>query len=335
MDGQPDYPFDQALPQLTSQTTSSAEPGETAPIQNTDSAVPGGEAGLSTTLTRLMAGGMLQGSDMVLARLKEWERLNPADGTVLEAQADETASDRRRYALIGMLLNAADTLESNVARAGGLGKTVSNLTAAPFRLVGQLWPMRPFQSRFDRLVQRGEQKMDTWAQRGRSADLRSRRMAQEVVTNSIDEVVSYFAVDEQIQVLLRGQINLLVEGIPYTPELDQLVKILAGNYIQYLQNNPAVLDGMVVSVADQYIDHLHEEPEKVQDIIQGQSVGLIQTIFEEIRQRLISVDEVLELVVRRVLKRAPRSHLDPPPEGVLALAESGRLPEEYPGRENQ
>lgn len=322
MDTDSNFPYNQQPPQLLPVTPPvEPESGETAPEDNSST---------STALARLLAGGALQGSDMLLARLKEWEQKNPEDPALLEAKPDETDLDRGRYALIGMLLDTTERLESGIARTGRVGKTLSNLTAVPFRRVGNSLPLRPFRSGFDRLVQRGEQQMDGWVQRGRSADLRSRRMTQEVVTNSIEEVVNYFAVNEQVQVLVRGQINLLVEGIPYTPELDQLVKVLAGNYIQYLQDNPAVLDSMVQSVADQYIDHLHEEPEKVQDIIQGQSVGLVQTILEEIRQRFISVDEVLELVVRRILKRAPRSQLPPPPERVLARAETGRLPEDFP-----
>jgi hypothetical protein len=321
MDSDPNYPYEQPPPQI---------PASIPPEPGSASGAPAENSSTSTALVRLLAGGTLQGSDILLARLKEWERQNPDAKDIFEAKPDETELDRGRYALIGMLLDAADILESGLSRTGRVGKTLSNLTAAPFRRVGSSLPLRPFRSGFDRLVQRGEQRMEDWTQRGRAADLRSRRMTQEVVTNSIEEVVNYFAVNEQVQVLVRGQINLLVEGIPYTPELDQLVKILAGNYIQYLQENPKVLDSMVVSVADQYIDHLHEEPEKVQDIIQGQSVGLIQTILDEIRQRLISVDEVMELVVRRILKRAPRTHLPPPPEKVQARAETGRLPEDFP-----
>jgi hypothetical protein len=63
------------------------------------------------------------------------------------------------------------------------------------------------------------------------------------------------------------------------------------------------------------VQYLAERPE-IQDLIQSQGIGLASEVVDEVRERTISADTVLEGVFRAILRRTPRSELPPPPEVV-------------------
>ncbi len=60
--------------------------------------------------------------------------------------------------------------------------------------------------------------------------------------------------------------------------------------------------------------------EKVQELVQSQSVGLIGEIVEETRERSVSADNYLEAWVRTMLRRPMRSELPKPPPELKARA---------------
>jgi hypothetical protein len=278
---------------------------------------------LFAALTRMLLGSTLQGSELLSGQLREWERSNPYDPEILDAKANETESDRRRYALLGMMINAAESADQGLRTAARVGNSAARWLLAPARLLGNSLPLRPFKKQFDRFAVRGEREWDRWVQQGRAVELRSRKMSQDVVVGTVDEVAGYFSNSEEIQVLIKGQIELLVGNLPSTPEMDELVKALAANYLAYLQQEPEVLQPLVKSQADEYLEFLEENPEAVQSIISGQSVGLFGTIRDEIRERLISIDYVFEKLIRAILRKAPRWELDEPPQAVQERAEFG------------
>lgn len=76
----------------------------------------------------------------------------------------------------------------------------------------------------------------------------------------------------------------------------------------------AVVDGV-----DTVVDYLASD-EKVQELIQSQSVGLIDEILEETRERAVSLDNLLEMLARNMLRKTPRSELPGPPPVVLNQA---------------
>lgn len=309
--------------------------GEPAQLVDPESSSLDQESPLFIGLSRMLAGGALEGRELLVSRLRAWEQANPQDPQILDAAADESELDRDRYALIGALLDGLEAAGQGASVLGWVGNSVSRLVLGPIRAVGNSLPMRPAKRGFEALVARGEKQRDQWVQQGRAAELRTRQMTREVVTGTVDEAVSYFSSYEEIQVLIRGQIELLATDIPTSPELDNLVKVLASNYLAYLQEHPEMLDGLVQSQADQYLDHLHDHPEQVQDLVAGQSVGFASTIRDEIRERLINVDIVLEKLVRGTLKKPSRNQLPPPPAEVQARAETGIVPGDFPRLEEQ
>ncbi len=74
---------------------------------------------------------------------------------------------------------------------------------------------------------------------------------------------------------------------------------------------------------DMYLAYLAENPE-VRDLLQAQSSGLAYEMVEEVRERTVSTDTLLEDKVRALLHRAPRATLDAPPPEVRHRATTAR-----------
>ena len=67
-------------------------------------------------------------------------------------------------------------------------------------------------------------------------------------------------------------------------------------------------------IVDEFISQLAENPE-IQTLVTQQSIGLATEVRDEVRGRGVTADNMLESLVRRVLRRAPREELpEPPPE---------------------
>jgi hypothetical protein len=80
-----------------------------------------------------------------------------------------------------------------------------------------------------------------------------------------------------------------------------------------------------LEAVDDFIGHLSQN-QQLSDLVQEQSVGLATEFVEEVRERTVSADTLAESLVRRILKRPPRTAL-PPPEAIReAVAEVKRVP---------
>jgi hypothetical protein len=142
--------------------------------------------------------------------------------------------------------------------------------------------------------------VERWTDTGRIEEPTGRAMVQDPTPQLIDDVVAAFADNAAIQELIRTQ---------------------AGDYLAYLRDQPEELDDVVQSVGDRYVKYLHDEnPDDVQDLIAGQTIGLTTEIADEVRERTVTADSVVEMFVRSLLRRAPRQDLPAPPPEVKQQA---------------
>ncbi|MBK8051175.1 MAG: hypothetical protein IPK16_31180 [Anaerolineales bacterium] len=86
---------------------------------------------------------------------------------------------------------------------------------------------------------------------------------------------------------------------------------------------------MVETTGDVYIERLNEKPESVQNLVAGQSVSMAGEIMDEVRERTVTGDSAVEMIVRSILRRKPREVLPPPSEKIQRRAEFGRLPSDF------
>ena len=80
-----------------------------------------------------------------------------------------------------------------------------------------------------------------------------------------------------------------------------------------------------LSTVDTSIDYLSTNPD-VKDLVQSQSTSMINEIIEEIRERTVSADTLVEGIVRAALHLPPRYKLPEPPLEVRMLAVRIRPP---------
>jgi hypothetical protein len=79
-------------------------------------------------------------------------------------------------------------------------------------------------------------------------------------------------------------------------------------------------------IIDEFINRLSENPE-LQALITEQSLGVASEMRDEVRERTVTADNLMEGLVRRVLRRSPRAELPGPPPEVQKWA--GLSIEEY------
>ncbi|HEY53479.1 MAG TPA: hypothetical protein G4N94_08490 [Caldilineae bacterium] len=252
------------------------------------------------SLARLLIGAALEGGDELLRRIRAWEEEHPQAEAGTLATEEETAAEQLRYALIGFLFEAPETAARGVMRTAKMAESVGRAGEQVFGPLVRSRLFGPVRRRGQRMQARVELTVERWMDIGRSEEPTGRAMVQELTPQLIDDVVAAFADNEAIQELIRTQ---------------------AGDYLAYLQDEPEELDGVVQSVGDRYVKYLHDEnPDDVQDLIAGQTLGLTTEIADELRERTVTADSVVEMFVRSLLRRPPRQDLPAPPSEVKLQA---------------
>ena len=100
--------------------------------------------------------------------------------------------------------------------------------------------------------------------------------------------------------------------------MDRLVQELADRYVEYIRQNPDLMNALVEEQADLYLEHLQENPELMQTIIQDQSLSMAGEMIDEVRERTVTIDALMERIARNVFRRQPRTALTSPEVRRLA-----------------
>ena len=187
------------------------------------------------SITRLLVGGVLQGSDIVLEQLRDWEdQPKDADSSVVEDDA-ETLSEMdplpdtlpppqvgqplkkgtsdMRYALIGLIFEGEENLEKGLSAAKQVGIFAQRVTNPLFRPLQKFGMLNPAKNRFDRMAQRGQSEIDRWVGRGREEETHSRDLVQQATISTVDQSILYMAENEAITELIQTQGVSLAEQI--------------------------------------------------------------------------------------------------------------------------
>jgi hypothetical protein len=217
------------------------------------------------------------------------ERVDP-DRSPSRPEEDE-AADRVRHALIGLLLDSYGAAREGVTAAGrvaSFGWSLVEPVAGPL-----LDPVR----------KPAEALVDRWVRIGRAEERRGRETAREVTRVPVDEIVAYLRDNPKMKALVERQAEVLLTQLRDDPQVAALVR----------------------TQGDDYVEHLRENPEGVQELVQGQSVGMVNEILDVLRERAVRMDMLLERIVRTALRRRPRDRIPGPSPEVRVLAGNPRL----------
>lgn len=281
----------------------------------------------------------------------------------IEANVSDRGSSllaRVAHLAIGSVLTAGDLLEEGVSTALTVNRRVLNTVErvaepfmAPLNAIGVTKVVR---LRVESITSTVELVADNLEDRGRTGLLLGDGAASDVIGGVIDNVLAYLRqnpevsqlIDAQIerllpvlgahpavQQLVREQVAAILPELIDDPAVQELIRAQAGAYIAYLGTSPEQVQPLIRQQGDIYIDYLNVHPAPVQALVQGQSLSLAGQLRDEVRERTVTGDSLVDSIVRSILRLKPREELPPPPEEVQRRAESGRLTSDYTrGREN-
>lgn len=253
------------------------------------------------SVIRFLVGLALIGGDSLIGRLREWEAAYPLDRSG-EAAA-ELGDDSPVRALIGMGFETAELARQVVLRAASLSVSVAGAMWSVFRPVTTSPFVRPFWMPVRSMAARGEARLERYTRVGQSEEQRSRKLASAVASLLIEDIVGLVGDNPGVRALIDAQ--------------------LAG-----LSARPETLDPLVREVGDRYIAYLNEHPEDVQNLVQGQAVGMATEVRDDVRTLTVTGDTFLEMLARGLFRRTPRDNLPPPPPEVRQQFAPGRLVED-------
>ena len=241
-----------------------------------------------------------------------------------------TSSQQAGYAAVGFTFRLTEATRNNLKMALNVSEALSGFFFKPAAKNLKNPTFTPLRNQLGRLVSKGEAEVEDWIQVGLSEQERSRQLVQDTTSSAVNDVIQYLSTSPALEALIKSQIDQITVDLPQTTQIDVLVRVLANNYITYLNDNPEHVQSLIRSQGDTYLDHLSEKPEQVQALIQGQSQGLVEEIRDEIRERMVTGDSVLELLARSLFRRRPRSELPEPSSDVQARAMDPRLEGDFP-----
>jgi hypothetical protein len=151
---------------------------------------------------------------------------------------------------------------------------------------------------------------------------------EQLIDVQVDKILPKLATSAAIQALILAQVNEILPELADDPGIQQLVMAQVDAILPELAESAAILE-LIRIQGDKYIDYLNEHPDKVQNLISGQSMGLAGQMLDEVRERTVTADSVTEMIVRNLLKKKPRSELAEPPDMVQARAASRILPSDF------
>lgn len=277
---------------------------DSAPLPPTDAAASApspqpGPAALATTRAalRLAIGLALIGADEFAARLAAWEAAHPAWQVGPEGANDaQAAAGGMASALLGLLFEATDTtIRAASATTDAAGRVADALILPVARPL-----LRPFAAPFRAL-----------AARGRAEERRSRRMAADLTGLLIEDLTDVAGENPGVRRLVDAQVDRLLPDLAADPAIQQLLVQQLGVWLAGLAARSASLDPLVQALGDRYIAYLNENPDDVQNLIQGQALSMADEVTDSVRGLTVTGDTFLEIIARRVFRRPPRD--DAPP----------------------
>jgi len=297
------------------------------------------------SLVRVVIGGILLGSDELLARTRQWEKENPISEMKRGPRVAESDLVLLRHLIVGAIFHGPDMVSRpiiSIAETTDRALKVAGSLMGPFLRIPVF---RPARKRWNAYQDRVDSVIAGWIETGRREEPYSKAMAQDLIPEIIDDVIFSFGENAAIQTVVQVQAGMYLRHAAENPqELDSLIQTVADRYITYLTtvdregvqelvrrqvseylaytlDHPDELGQLVAVIGDRYLDYLQtENPEAIQQIVQGQSIGLVSEISDEVRARTVTSDSVVEMFMRSLFRRPARQELPLPPPAVLEQA---------------
>lgn len=261
---------------------------------------------------------------------------------------------------IGTALTAVEVVDDGLAAVADanrrLWETVDRVAEPLVKPLDDMGVTAAVKKPVSAVTDRVEQVTETLEERGRSGLILGNNAVAYTLDGIIGSVLDYLAdnpevtslIDAQVsrilpvlgqnpavQQLVRQQVEAILPDLVNEPAIQTLIRAQAGQYIQYLNEHPDQVQPLIRAQGDTYIDYLNAHPASVQNLVQGQSLSLAGQMRDEVRERTVTGDSVVDAIVRGIFRMKPREDLPPPDADIQRRAEAGKLTSDFvKGREN-
>jgi hypothetical protein len=194
-------------------------------------------------VVKLIIGGAVEGAAELVSRLEKWEaELKATENESSQGEVD-SPGDIVRYMLVGMALSAGEGARRGaikLAQASDLFWRFSGSAAQPLvdnRLTGTM--TRPLDRALNRLVTRGQQRVDDWIALGRAEEPGARRIARKAIIETVDEFISHLAKNQELANLVQEQgVGLASEAVDEFRSRGVSADALAENIVRRILRRP-------------------------------------------------------------------------------------------------
>mgnify|MGYP003382397566 CR=1 FL=1 len=261
---------------------------------------------------------------------------------------------------IGTALTAVEVVDDGMTAVADANRrvweTVDRVTEPLVKPLDDMGVTAAIKKPVTAITDRVEQVTGTLEARGRSGLILGNNAVAYTIDGIINSVLDYLSADPDVtalvnaqverilpvlgqnpavQQLVRQQVEAILPQLANDPQIQALIRAQAGQYIQYLNQNPDQVQPLIRAQGDTYIDYLNAHPASVQNLVQGQSLSLAGQMRDEVRERTVTGDSVVDAIVRGIFRMRPREELPAPDADIQRRAESGKLTSDFvKGRQN-
>lgn len=253
------------------------------------------------SIVRLLVGALLVGSDELLKRARAWELTHPPSAEKEKTTPSETDLVLLRHLIVGSLFLGPSLISRPLLSFAETTDRAFNLAGSLLGPFMRIPILRPAHGLWESYQDRIGAIIKMLIAKGKQEGPYSKAMAQELLPDLIsDAAIATSQRVDGIQEVVRDQVS---------------------KYLTYAMENPDELEALVQLIGDHYLQYLKEEnPEALQEIVQGQSLSLASEITDELRARTVTADTVVEMFMRSILRRPARQDLPLPPEEIMQQA---------------
>jgi hypothetical protein len=254
-------------------------------------------------LARLVVGLALIGADGLTARLRESEVNALTSDAPPEAALDGLpGAGQTLRALIGLGFHAVDSTARAVSLTTGAARSFAGAVSAPLRPIARSPLVRPVRG----LAERGRERYLGVIRLGLAEEQRMRRLAADATGLLLEDLTGFAGENTGVTDLVDEQVERLLPALVADPTIQQLLTRQLGEWIDGLVPRSESLDPLVRALGDRYIAYLNENPEDVQNLVQGQAVSMAGEVRDSVRSITVTGDSFLEILARGLLRRPPR-----------------------------
>ena len=278
-----------------------------------------------------------------------------ATGSPAQVQQNKEAVERVVSGLAGAAFEGIETVGNGITALWNFNKSVLNtagqITEPLMKPLDALGVTEMVRRPVDAVVSGVEDRVAQLEEKGREGLTQTGSFTIVAISDTIDAVLDYISTHPQVdkmisdkldkflpllsesaavQKLVRKQVDAILPTLADDPRIQQLIQQQASTYLAFLGKSvDPHLQALIRLNGDDYITYLNAHPEQVQNIVQGQTIGMTTEIMNEVRERAVTADSTIEMIVRRILGRKQREELPLPPPEVQRRADVARLPSDF------